>query len=172
MKAGLPDLPSLPGAYILEFWLPQPAVVIIGRLGRRSFPAGAGFYLGSACGPGGLKARLGRHLRPGDLARPHWHIDYLHGVAQPRAAAYLIQPQAAPGLPLECRWSRRLAALTGACVPLPGFGASDCRAGCRAHLVMFADEGKDSHPLLERPGWLQLLAEAAGRPPVSARLPG
>jgi Uri superfamily endonuclease len=166
------DLPALPGAYILEFWLPQSVELAVGRLGRRRFPAGAAFYLGSARGPGGLKARLGRHLRPGEVARPHWHIDTLHGIAQRRAVAYLVQPGAAPGPPLECRWSHRLAELPGALLPLPGFGASDCRAGCPAHLVMFTGEEMGSHPLLEHPGWLQLLAEAAGRPLVSARLPG
>jgi Uri superfamily endonuclease len=166
------DLPALPGAYILEFWLAQPVELVIGRLGRAVFPAGAGFYLGSACGPGGLKARLGRHLRPGELARPHWHIDALHEVAQPRAVAYRVQMGTVPGPPLECRWSQTLVEQPGACLPLPGFGASDCRSGCPAHLVMFSGEVKESHPLLECPGWLDMLMEAAGRPLVSARLPG
>jgi hypothetical protein len=37
---------------------------------------------------------------------------------------------------------------------------------------MFSGEVKESHPLLECPGWLDMLMEAAGRPLVSARLPG
>lgn len=165
-------LPAHPGAYILEFRLPQPVELVVGRLGRATFPAGAGFYLGSARGPGGLKARLGRHLQPGELARLHWHIDYLHGLAQASAVAYIVLPGTAPHTPLECRWSQALAARPGASLPLHGFGASDCQAGCPAHLVMFAGEEKKSHPLLERPGWRQVLAEAAGLPLISARLPG
>ena len=32
-------------------------------------------YLGSALGPGGLRARIAHHQKPS--LRPHWHIDYL-----------------------------------------------------------------------------------------------
>jgi hypothetical protein len=40
------DLPALPGAYVLELFLPQDADLAIGRLGRARFPMGALFYLG------------------------------------------------------------------------------------------------------------------------------
>ena len=36
---------------------------------------------------------------------------------------------------LECVWVKRLIALDGTSVPAPGFGSSDCRNGCPAHLV-------------------------------------
>jgi len=164
------NLPALPGAYVLEFYLPQATELVIGCLGRMRFPAGAGFYLGSARGPGGLKARLGRHVQPGKIDRPHWHIDYLHGFAQVLAAAYLVQLDSALATPLECQWSQALAELPGACVPLAGFGASDCRLGCMAHLVAFAGEQNDNHPLLGRSGWLRLLSDAAGMPLTNVRL--
>jgi Uri superfamily endonuclease len=38
-------------------------------------------------------------------------------------------------MPLECAWSRALAALPGAMMPVRGLGASDCRSGCAAHLI-------------------------------------
>jgi len=40
--------------------------------------------------------------------------------------------------PLECHWSQALAKAPGAEIPRAGFGASDCRSGCAAHLVLFA----------------------------------
>jgi Uri superfamily endonuclease len=133
-----PDsLPAAGGAYVVEFHLEKAGILTIGKLGQAFFSAGLYLYMGSAAGPGGLRARLGRHLRPA-AARPHWHIDYLHRAARPAACAYLaLPPGGAPGSPLECLWSQALAALPGAGLPLAGFGASDCRAGCCAHLVHF-----------------------------------
>lgn len=168
----MPDLPALPGAYLLELFLLEEIEITIGRLGRARFPAGTLFYQGSARGPGGLKARLGHHLQPGRAIRPHWHLDHLRGIARARAVAYVVQPGAAPGVSLECRWSQALAQIPGSCVPLPGFGASDCRAGCPAHLLAFTAQGKDNHPLLHRSGWLQLLAQAAAAPLIIVPLPG
>ncbi len=36
--------------------------------------------------------------------------------------------------PVECRWAKFLATVSGICIPVPGFGASDCQSGCAAHL--------------------------------------
>ena len=37
-------------------------------------------YLGSALGPGGLRARITHHQKLSP--RPHWHIDYLRAYTQ------------------------------------------------------------------------------------------
>ena len=124
-------LPEARGAYALVLRMERPALLRVGALGEASFPAGVYVYLGSARGPGGIQARLGRHLR--GSSRPRWHVDYLRAVAVPVAWAVTTDP--APGLPWECAWSQRLAALPEAWIPLPGFGASDCRQGCPAHLI-------------------------------------
>ena len=47
----------------------------IGALGVKVFPRGNYLYIGSAFGPGGIKARLRHHLF--STAAPRWHIDYL-----------------------------------------------------------------------------------------------
>ena len=130
----LTTLPAQPGAYALVLRLEQPTRLRVGALGAALFPAGVYVYLGSARGPGGIRARLGRHLR--GKGRPRWHVDYLRAVAWPVAYAYTTAPPRR--LPWECAWSQALAALAEAWVPLPGFGASDCRHGCLAHLVAFA----------------------------------
>jgi Uri superfamily endonuclease len=50
------------------------AVTLSGRL-PIVLPAGRYLYCGSAKGPGGLKARLSRHMRRGKSVR--WHVDQL-----------------------------------------------------------------------------------------------
>ncbi len=127
------DLPPRGGAYWLALHLLQGRRIQVGRLGEACFPAGWYVYTGSAQGPGGIRSRLGRHLR----GSPHrrWHIDFLRAVASPFAWGWTLQPPSR--LPWECAWAQRLAAQTDAFFPLQGFGASDCRHGCVAHLVGF-----------------------------------
>jgi Uri superfamily endonuclease len=133
-------IPSNPGSYILELFLEQPTTLQTGRLGKFTFPAGVYLYFGSAWGPGGLRARLGRHLRPASMRLLHWHIDYLSAVADLRAVGYLIKDdrELNPAR-LECLWSQAAASLPGSLAPAPGFGASDCQAGCPAHLLFIAE---------------------------------
>jgi Uri superfamily endonuclease len=131
------DLPVRPGTYALILELAESRSLDVGRLGRFDCPPGIYVYLGSARGPGGLRGRLGRHLR-GD-GRPHWHIDYLVSVSVVKGVGYIELSSGTAGCcPSECGWSRTLSALPGAAIPIPKFGTSDCRSGCRAHLVHFS----------------------------------
>jgi Uri superfamily endonuclease len=116
------------GSYVLLLELKRPRVIEVGRLGEIRFPIGLYAYAGSAFGPGGLRSRLGRHLR-GD-GTPHWHIDYLRAKARVVNCFYTVSDTS-----LECVWSQALATLPGAAIPAPGFGASDCHSGCEAHLI-------------------------------------
>ncbi|SDH56387.1 GIY-YIG nuclease family protein [Roseospirillum parvum] len=86
---------------------------------------GVYWYAGSAYGPGGLRARLGRHLRRDKAIR--WHVDRL--TVEPAVeVGFLAFPGAG-----ECALVAALLA-AGATVPVPGFGSSDCRI-CPSHLV-------------------------------------
>ena len=109
--------------------LPRLATIGVGRLGRFQFPAGWYAYTGSAHGPGGLAARLARHLRSSKPLR--WHVDYLRTYARPVAIWY-----AAGTRKRECAWAQALSGLPGASIPVPRFGASDCH--CPTHLIYFA----------------------------------
>lgn len=156
-------LPGSPGEYVLELFLAQPATMQVGRLGEFTFPPGAYLYFGSACGPGGLRARLTRHMLPVSSHSVHWHIDYLRAVAGLRALGILAgscQEQAAQRL--ECRWSQALASLPGSLVPVPGFGASDCHLGCPAHLLAIQAPGAAERPVLLDPMLQNYLANAPG----------
>lgn len=124
------SLPDNSGTYALHLRLSGGQLIKIGRLGMFSFPAGDYIYLGSAFGSGGIRARLGRHLYGG--SKLHWHIDYLRSAAQIKGFWYSTASHN-----LECQISRDLALLPGAFIPAPGFGASDCRTGCKSHLIAF-----------------------------------
>jgi Uri superfamily endonuclease len=117
-----------PGTYILWLQLDKTKRVRVGRLGVFTFEPGHYAYVGSAFGPGGIGARLGRHLRRNKKKR--WHIDYLSGASRPGGAWICYGDP-----PLEHRWARALSALRGAWLPAAGFGASDCQ--CPAHLIGF-----------------------------------
>ena len=75
LESIIQSLPPGPGSYLLWLYLPQSQDLSIGKLGTFKFPAGEYIYLGSAHGPGGLRARLGRNLRGSGAV--HWHIDGL-----------------------------------------------------------------------------------------------
>ncbi len=128
MTASRPFQPSLPaqrGTYALLLRVGAPLEVQVGRLGRFSLAVGHYLYVGSAHGAGGLRARVGRHLRA--EKKPHWHIDALTARVPVVAVAWRVSPER-----LECLWAARVAALEGVRAPVLGFGASDC--GCQAHL--------------------------------------
>ena len=69
------QLPAAPGSYVLLITVAAPLTIHAGRLGAIALSPGTYAYTGSALGPGGLRARVGRHLRA--EKRPHWHIDAL-----------------------------------------------------------------------------------------------
>ena len=115
-------LPPVPGAYALVVDLAHGVTVTLP--GRAAVVLGAGRYVycGSARGPGGIRARVGRHMKRGKSLR--WHIDRL------------TEAGTVPGVWVfpdgdECTL---VAALTGWPVLLPGFGSSDCTA-CPSHLL-------------------------------------
>jgi Uri superfamily endonuclease len=117
------------GAYLLLIMLAQPLRFALRRRDL-TLPAGTYAYAGSANGPGGIAARVARHMRK--EKKPHWHIDGL------TMAASEIKPLAFPG-GNECSLVDRLLA-AGCDVPAPGFGSSDCRA-CPAHLLRLSTAG-------------------------------
>lgn len=115
--------------YLLALWLCRPETISVGRLGPHLFPAGWYLYAGSARGPGGVTARVGRHVRHvGASKRAHWHVDYVR-----ERAAWGGVWAARDGRSVECAWAAETRRLPGARVIVPGLGASDCR--CPAHLV-------------------------------------
>lgn len=129
----LAEIPKIPGAYVLALHVEKPFLLAIRTLPKTRMLPGVYFYCGSAFGPGGLMARLARHFRK--RKSPHWHIDRLTGRAASCAA--LIAPGGD-----ECALARQFHKRLNLDIPVPGFGASDCRK-CRSHLFVMRHDWPD-----------------------------
>ena len=123
-------LPTAPGSYLLLAHLATP-LPLSGRLAGQALPAGWHAYAGSARGPGGLRARLGRHLRR--EKRPRWHIDQLTLRADMLYALPFADSENASAPP-ECALIARLLESGVFSPSVSGFGSSDCTT-CSAHLL-------------------------------------
>lgn len=120
------QVPRKPGSYALFFLLDKRVHLEVGKLGRFLLEPGVLVYFGSAMGPGGLGARIARHLSPGKKRR--WHVDYL----QPHAKPIVIWFSTG-GEGQECNWSKTMASQEGSYFPIREFGSSDC--SCPSHLL-------------------------------------
>ena len=116
---------SQPGTYALIFSACHKHQSEIGKLGTLELKPGFYIYVGSAFGPGGLKARIDHHRKR--AGRPHWHIDYLGPFLKLIEIWYTYDP-----VQREHLWAQIILNTRGTSVPLDGFGSSDCR--CIAHL--------------------------------------
>ena len=117
-----------PGTYVLVLSSRSTYVIQIGKLGALQLRSGFYVYVGSALGPGGVRARLAHHLKP--PRRPHWHIDYLKDHTSVKEVWYRLDTRR-----LEHVWADHIRLTEGASVPLVGFGSTDCR--CESHLFFF-----------------------------------
>jgi Uri superfamily endonuclease len=114
-----------PGTYILILSLPKSRSLAIGKMGVLNFVRGWYAYVGSAMGPGGVAARVNRHLKIDKNA--HWHIDYLRPFAQVVGAVVASGKQVR-----EHQWASHLTRPPYTGRPIQGFGSTDCN--CQAHL--------------------------------------
>ena len=123
------------GAYILYLHVNSSLTLSVGVFGDIYLPAGHYVYVGSA--RRGIAGRIARHKRLAETkaGKLHWHVDYLLGHPQIRLAGEAALPESG-----ECEVSRRIASRKGVSVPIPRFGSSDCRSGCRAHLYRFSQK--------------------------------
>jgi len=115
------QIPALPGAYLLLIELTKVTDVKLRKMRSASLVPGRYIYAGSAYGPGGLKARLSRHMRRIKVER--WHIDQLTKTGA--CGAWIF-----PGCN-ECDLVELNSALP---VPIIGFGSTDCKR-CHSHLL-------------------------------------
>lgn len=114
-----------PGTYALVLRCAKAAVVRAGGLGRLRLQPGFYVYLGSALGPGGVRARVAHHRKVS--ARPRWHIDYLRAHLKLERVWYCYDTRRR-----EHQWAEVMKTAPGASPAMARFGASDCR--CDTHL--------------------------------------
>ncbi|MDI9608985.1 MAG: GIY-YIG nuclease family protein [Candidatus Verstraetearchaeota archaeon] len=101
------------------------------KFGNREehFEAGTYVYSGSALG--GIKRRVERHVRMFYRIgrKRHWHIDALLERCEQFATIC-----AQSNIRTECRLVFILVSAYGM-KPVSGFGSTDCRSGCKGHLL-------------------------------------
>ena len=131
-------IPRGPGTYMLLLTLPEQIELPVGRARRISFEPGLYCYAGSALGPVGLAARLGRYAAGN--GRRHWHIDYLLPAARLLGALVIENSRR-----LECSWAAWVDQQARTCIP--GFGSSDC--ACPGHLFWLGPAG-EAMPFIEQ----------------------
>jgi Uri superfamily endonuclease len=129
------EIPAVGGTYALLFLCQHSRAVDIGKLGAHLLPRGWYVYVGSAFGPGGLRARCLHHLRP--VRRLHWHIDYLRPAASVQGIWFTRD-----SVPREHLWAEIIGDLSGASSPVRRFGSSDCF--CPSHLFRFSSRPSSS----------------------------
>jgi len=116
------------GTYLFLLHNSKAREISAGRFGKVLFPSGFYLYAGSAFGPGGLNARIGRHFRQDKKIR--WHVDNLSITMNPVECWYHVSQTKR-----ECQWNSRLEDIHDT-YPLRGFGSSDCK--CLSHLHYFS----------------------------------
>ena len=113
-----------PGTYALVLQSAHSLSLEVGRWGKLSLKPGYYIYVGSAFGPGGVRARVSRHYRADKTKR--WHIDFLREQTVPYCCWYSYSPDR-----LEHIWAQTIA-WSKAVIMVEGFGCSDCQ--CCSHL--------------------------------------
>jgi len=121
---------SQPGCYLLLLRVKKNLILQVGKLGRFYLKAGNYAYSGSA--RKGLGVRIGRYLSREKNC--FWHIDYLLAQPEVKIKKILLFPGSLFPQADEHSLVKEILARGGEVV-IPGFGSSDCREKCPAHLV-------------------------------------
>ncbi len=129
------DIPVDRGTYALMLQSHASVSLRVGALGNITIYPGYYIYVGSAFGPGGLRARISRHIKRSK--KLHWHIDYLRQHTTLQEVWFDSYPARQ-----EHRWAEALESSGRMRIPFPRFGASDC--SCESHL--FYSESAPSLP--------------------------
>ena len=130
------DLPIGPGAYALAIKIETPVSLLLPSMPSIKIPPGCHIYCGSARGPGGIRARVGRHLMHEKKVR--WHVDQLT-IPGEIIAVLVAAHSSHSNDQTECDLLERALACVGSKIPVSGFGSSDCKI-CPAHLVTLAPD--------------------------------
>ncbi len=122
---GLEGMSAAAGAYVLLIETAGPLSIRLPQNDVSVLAPGTYLYVGSANGPGGMKARLRRHFRCSK--KIHWHVDQL------TTCAASVEALAVAG-GNECKLGETLLASHQYKMALAGFGSSDCHI-CSSHLL-------------------------------------
>lgn len=109
--------------YAVHLHLKKNQSITVGKLGTFHFKEGLYIYVGSA--KRAITSRINRHKKIDKVTR--WHIDYLRPFCE---ITKIITYELGDG---ECGLAEKLRKTHHGTLPIPGFGASDCK--CTSHLI-------------------------------------
>jgi len=115
------------GIYQLEINISKTCSILVGKLGTFTFLAGRYIYTGRA--KKNLSQRIDRHNRKNKQC--FWHIDYLMANNNVQLISSIIISEKYND---ECAENKKLLK-EDAFILVKGFGSSDCKNKCGAHLV-------------------------------------
>ncbi|MHA1712964.1 MAG: GIY-YIG nuclease family protein [Candidatus Ranarchaeia archaeon] len=122
------------GSYVLVIRLKKPLKIMIRHRQYVLDDKAVYLYIGSAVGRStSLENRISRHLRISGK-RKHWHIDSITMDQDSEVTDVFL---AVSDDNLECDITKKIleSLQARASAPIPGFGASDCKRKCPAHLL-------------------------------------
>lgn len=126
---------KMPGSYALILYCKINELIQIGKNKKLKLQSGYYVYCGSAFGPGGIAARVGRHFKLNKKQR--WHIDYLREKCTIKEAWICYSEKK-----LEHQWSSEFSEQIDSLIPLRKFGSTDCK--CNSHLFYFKRKPNNS----------------------------
>jgi Uri superfamily endonuclease len=135
------------GVYALIIENKKDHVVQIGKLGTFLFKQGFYVYIGSALGKSAtsLEYRLKRHLS--STKKLFWHIDFFLNSESVNIESILY---ANTSKKEECALASATFQIQGAHIPVPQFGASDCKkVNHSSHLFHFLLEKNELEALVK-----------------------
>ena len=118
------------GAYVLCLELTESMFAEIGKLGTHYFEKGFYYYVGSAYNKNqkySLEKRIIRHLKPAEMKKMHWHVDYFLVIKHVLVHSIILIPSQSKE---ECEIAKIIKDSTEK--EIVRFGCSDCR--CSSHL--------------------------------------
>jgi len=118
------------GVYQIRLTVDKKCRIPIGKLGEFTFPEGQYVYTGRA--GKNLTQRISRHKRL-DKKR-FWHIDYILSNKHVRILDINVVSRRSDD---ECIENQKLLKECASIV-VKGFGATDCKSNCGAHLLFLA----------------------------------
>ncbi len=134
METFLDTIPQEKGTYLLLVQVEDNPIIHATKK-KWMFEKGIYAYTGSARNTGGLRARIGRHLKQDK--KMYWHIDYLLANSHVEIIGTIFTTSKKN---LECKVVKTLIKEGTGTPYAKRFGSSDCKKGCPSHIIKLSTD--------------------------------
>ncbi|MEX2738388.1 MAG: DUF123 domain-containing protein [Candidatus Wukongarchaeota archaeon] len=134
METFLDTIPQEKGTYLLLVQVEDNPIIHATKK-KWMFEKGIYAYIGSARNTGGLRARIGRHLKQDK--KMYWHIDYLLANPNVEIIGTIFTTSKKN---LECKVVKTLIKEGTGTPYAKRFGSSECKKGCPSHIIKLSTD--------------------------------